>query len=63
MMNPKSSYNERFSFSDPSVSACRATRHRAAKRKRLQDSTSLATVAAGTDDVTTNIDLIAKQKF
>jgi len=34
----KSSYNERFSFSDPSLSACRATRHRVAKKKQVQDS-------------------------
>ena len=32
----KSSYNERFSFNDPKQSACRSTRHRAAKRKATE---------------------------
>ena len=32
----KSSYNERFSFDDPKQSACRSTKHRAAKRKATE---------------------------
>ena len=36
MNNLKSSYNERFSFSDPSISTCRSTKHRTAKRKKTQ---------------------------
>ena len=32
----KSSYNERFLFNDPKQSACRSTRHRAAKRKATE---------------------------